>query len=406
MVRISHRGREMGPAIFVNSWFVTAQSPTMPAPPIQPKQPNSVFDLTLDDWIGWTEYHGHPKFRAKQIVQWLYEKRVSSFDEMTNLSQDLRARLAEAFDFTLMPHVRVTGSQDTTQKFLFRLFDGRLIETVRIPANANFHGDRSGRITLCVSSQVGCAYDCKFCASGLAGFTRNLSVGEIVGQVMAVERESGEPIRNLVFMGMGEPLANLTNLTKALEILNADWGINIGARHMTVSTSGLAPQIEKLAKVPMQIRLAISLHGATDEVREKIMPVNKKYNLNRLFEAIQTWQDHKKQMITFEYILIEGVNDSLEQADILAKRARSLHAKVNLIPYNTVEGLPWKRPSEEQQEAFVAFLTKAGISATLRREKGHDIDAACGQLRLQEETAEGTIERAMPEVKRSISSAR
>jgi 23S rRNA (adenine2503-C2)-methyltransferase len=305
-----------------------------------------------------------------------------------------------------MPHVRVTGSQDTTQKFLFRLFDGRLIETVRIPANANFHGDRSGRITLCVSSQVGCAYDCKFCASGLAGFTRNLSVGEIVGQVMAVERESGEPIRNLVFMGMGEPLANLTNLTKALEILNADWGINIGARHMTVSTSGLAPQIEKLAKVPMQIRLAISLHGATDEVREKIMPVNRKYNLNRLFEAIQTWQDHKKQMITFEYILIEGINDSLEQADILAKRARSLHAKVNLIPYNTVEGLPWKRPGEEQQEAFVAFLTKAGISATLRREKGHDIDAACGQLRLQEETAGGMIERAMPEVKRSISSAR
>lgn len=378
----------------------------MASSPTLPKAPKSVFDLTLDDWIGWAEYHGHPKFRAKQIVQWLYEKRVSSFDEMTNLSQDLRANLAEAFEFTLLPHVRVTGSSDTTQKFLFRLHDGRLIETVRIPANANFHGDRSNRITLCVSSQVGCAYDCKFCASGLAGFTRNLSVAEIVGQVMSVEKESGEPIRNIVFMGMGEPLANLTNLTKALEILNADWGINIGARHMTVSTSGLAPQIEKLAKIPMQVRLAISLHGATDEVRNQIMPVNERYNLNRLFEAVQTWQDHKKQMITFEYILIEGINDSLEQADVLAKRAKSLHAKVNLIPYNTVEGLPWKRPDEEQQEAFVSFLTNAGISATLRREKGHDIEAACGQLRLQEETAEGTIEKSTPEKKRSISNSR
>ncbi len=367
------------------------------------KQPASVFDLTLDDWTGWMEYHGQPKFRAKQIVQWLYEKRVSSFDEMTNLSQDLRAKLAEAFEFTILPHVRLTGSNDTTRKFLFRLYDGRLIETVRIPANANFHGDRSGRITLCVSSQVGCAYDCKFCASGLAGFTRNLSVGEIVGQVLAVERETGESIRNIVFMGMGEPLANAANLTKAIEILNADWGINIGARHMTVSTSGLAPQIEKLAKVPMQIRLAISLHGATDEVREQIMPVNKKYDLNRLFEALMTWQDHKKQMITFEYILIEGVNDSIEQAEILAKRAKSIHAKVNLIPYNTVEGLPWKRPSVEQQQAFLGVLSKANITATLRTEKGHDIEAACGQLRLQEETAEGIVESPIPERKRSIS---
>lgn len=374
----------------------------MAATPTIPKAPNSVFDLTLEDWTGWTDYHGHPKFRAKQIVQWLYEKRAGSFGEMTNLSQALRTQLQEAFDFTPLPVVRVTGSDDTTRKFLFRLHDGRLIETVRIPANANFHGDRSGRITLCVSSQVGCAYDCKFCASGLAGFTRNLSVGEIVGQVLAVERETGQPIRNIVFMGMGEPLANLTNLTKALEILNADWGINIGARHMTVSTSGLAPQIEKLAKIPMQIRLAISLHGATDEVREKIMPVNRKYHLDRLFEAIHTWLDHKKQMITFEYILIEGVNDGLDQAEILAKRAKSLHTKVNLIPYNTVEGLPWKRPGVEQQQAFLAVLSKAGITATLRTEKGHDIEAACGQLRLQEETATGIIGKAAPATKRSM----
>ena len=191
---------------------------------------------------------------------------------------------------------------------------GASLETVKIPANANFDGERSGRITLCVSSQVGCAYDCKFCASGLAGFTRNLSTGEIVGQVMTAEHETGDSIRNIVFMGMGEPLANLTNLTKALTILNANWGVNLGARQITVSTSGLAPQIEKLAKIPMQIRLAISLHGATDEVREQIMPVNKKYNINRLFDSLQVWLRHKKQMITFEYILIEGINDSLDQA--------------------------------------------------------------------------------------------
>lgn len=351
----------------------------------------SVFGLTLDDWIEWVTAHGQPKFRAKQIVEWLYQKRVSSFDQMTNLSRELRELLAANFTFGLLPVVRVTGSEDTTRKYLFRLHDGRLIETVRIPANVNFAGDRSPRITLCVSSQVGCAYDCKFCASGLAGFTRNLEAAEIVGQVMAVERETGEPVRNIVFMGMGEPLANLTRLTKALEILNAEWGMNIGARHMTVSTSGLAPQIEKLARVPMQIRLAISLHGATDEVREQIMPVNKKYPITRLFEALEVWREVKKQKITFEYILIEGVNDGLDQAEVLAKRARGLNAKVNLIPYNTVEGLPWKRPEVPQQEAFLRVLEKAGVMATLRREKGHDIDAACGQLRLQQETEEGII---------------
>lgn len=347
------------------------------------------FGMTLDDWIEWMNERGQPKFRAKQILEWLFSKRVTSFDEMTNLSRDLRNQLESDFVIGLLPSVRLTGSKDTTRKFLFRLHDGRLIETVKIPANANFDGERSGRLTLCVSSQVGCAYDCKFCASGLAGFTRNLSAGEIVGQVMSAEHETGETIRNIVFMGMGEPLANLTNLTKALTILNADWGMNLGARHMTVSTSGLAPQVEKLAKLPMQIRLAISLHGATDEVRNQIMPVNKKYNINRLFDSLQVWQRHKKQMITFEYILIEGVNDGLDQAAILAKRAKSLHAKVNLIPYNTVEGLPWKRPDIPAQDAFMNVLTKANISATIRREKGHDIDAACGQLRLQEETAEG-----------------
>ncbi len=351
----------------------------------------SAFGLTLDDWAEWVRARGQSPFRAKQIVEWIYARRAKSWDEMTNLPQALRAELAASFSLDRLAVVRVAGSRDTTRKFLFRLRDGRLVETVKIPANVHFDGGQSDRITLCVSSQVGCAYACAFCASGLAGFTRNLEVEEIVGQVLAAEEESGEPVRNLVFMGMGEPLANLSRLVKAISILNAPWGMGIGARHMTVSTSGLAPQIERLSELPVQIRLAISLHGASDEVRGKIMPVNAKYPIERLFQALEVWRERKKQKITLEYILIEDVNDSPEQAALLAKRAKSIDAKVNLIPYNTVEGLPWKRPAESRQEAFLQILQRAKVVATLRREKGHDIAAACGQLRLHQEVEEGVL---------------
>ena len=337
---------------------------------------------------------GQPAFRAGQILDWIYEKRISSFDEMTNLSKPLRDWLSENYQLLELAPVMVTGSKDTTQKYLFRLFDGRLIETVLIPASRALFGEKSDRRTLCVSSQVGCAFDCKFCASGLAGFTRNLTAGEIISQVLQVESESGERIQNIVFMGMGEPLANRANVCSAIQMINADDGINIGARKITVSTSGVAPQIEKLAELPLQIRLAISLHGASDEVRSKIMPVNDKFCLDRLFEALAYWRTKKKQKITFEYILIKDINDSLQQAELLVKRTRSINAKVNLIPYNTVEGLQWERPAESQQEAFLKVLTDAGIQATLRREKGHDIAAACGQLRLQKETAEGIVDAA------------
>ncbi len=362
-------------------------------PPTPPRLP-SVFGLTLDDWIEWVQARGQSAFRAKQIVDWIYAKRVRAWSEMSNLPQALREELERSFSLERLEVVRVAGSRDSTRKYLYRLGDGRLVETVRIPANVHFDGGQSDRITLCVSSQVGCAYACAFCASGLAGFTRNLEVEEIVGQVFAAEEEAGEPVRNLVFMGMGEPLANLTRLTQAITILNAPWGLNIGARHMTVSTSGLAPQIERLAELPVQIRLAISLHGASDEVRSQIMPINAKYPIERLFQALEVWRERKKQKITLEYILIEGVNDSPEQAALLAKRARSIDAKVNLIPYNTVEGLPWKRPSEARQESFLQTLQRARVVATLRREKGHDIAAACGQLRLQQEAAEGQLERS------------
>lgn len=335
---------------------------------------------------------GEPAFRARQITEWVYQKRAVAWEDMSNLGKDLRSRLAQSFAVTTLKLATVQGSRDTTQKLLFRLQDGRYVESVLIPASPGQDGMRSDRRTVCVSSQVGCAYACQFCASGLAGFTRNLRPDEIVGQILEAGRLCGERIDNLVFMGMGEPLANLTNLLRALTVIQAEWGLGIGARHITVSTSGLAPQIRKLADFPVPIRLALSLHGATDEVRSRIMPVNKKYPIAELFDALDYWRARRKQRITFEYILIDGVNDSIEQAEALVKRARPLQAKINLIPYNKVDGLTWERPPVPVQEQFRDILNAGGVAATIRTEKGHDIDAACGQLRLRQETEEGILE--------------
>jgi len=339
--------------------------------------------LQLAELEGKVRELGQPLYRARQIADWLYQKRVQSFDEMSDLPREFRNRLGQEFTFGKIDIVRVLGSRDTTRKFLFRLTDGSLIESVLIPASPALYGSRSDRRTICVSTQVGCAYGCKFCASGLDGFSRNLTPNEIVDQIIAVERESGEKIDNIVFMGMGEPLANFQNLMAAIRIINGPWGLGTGARHITLSTSGLAPQIQKLADEPLQIRLAISLHGATDEVRNQIMPINRRYNLETLLAACDYYAKRKKQRLTFEYILIANVNDSPDQARQLGRIARRLGAKVNLIPYNNVRGLPWSRPTPEQQEQFLSILRERDVPVTLRREKGHDIDAACGQLRLQ-----------------------
>ncbi len=333
---------------------------------------------------------GEPSYRAGQIMDWLYTKRVESFERMSDLPDQLRTRLAKHFAFDRLEVVHVLGSRDTTRKFLFRLADGNLLESVLIPASPALYGGKSDRRTICISTQVGCAYGCKFCASGLDGWTRNLDAGEIVQQLIEIEKKSGEKIDNVVFMGMGEPLANLKNLLRAIRIINAPWGLGIGARHITISTSGLAPQIRELANEPTQFRLALSLHGATDEVRSRIMPVNRKYPLKVLLEACDYYVA-KKGRLTFEYILIAGVNDTDEQARELSKIARRLSAKINLIPYNTVEGLEWSRPTRARQEKFQSVLRKHGVIATLRREKGHDIAAACGQLRLQTKLAEGKV---------------
>jgi len=358
-----------------------------------------------------------PAYRVTQLLEWLYVHRTANWDAMTNLPKPLREKLREKFSLHCLELVRKQGSHDTTQKFLWKLADGSLIESVLIPANPALYGEASDRHTLCISTQVGCAYGCKFCASGLDGWKRNLTPDEIVEQVLAVERQvtsdkrqvtrneeipspadraeaSGQrpithllsrAVDNVVVMGMGEPLANYEHLLKALKILNAPWGGGIGARKITISTSGLAPQIRRLAAEPLQFRLAISLHGATDEVRNRIMPVNRKHPLKELVAACEQYQIQKGRMLTFEYILIAGVNDSLEQAGPLAALAKKLFAKVNLIPYNKVEGLQWERPDEKVCEAFLRALDKQKVTATLRREKGHDIDAACGQLRLKTE---------------------
>jgi 23S rRNA (adenine2503-C2)-methyltransferase len=357
-----------------------------------------------------------PAYRVGQVLEWLYAHRAAGWEAMTNLPKALRERLASEFTLQTLELARKQGSSDTTQKFLWRLADHALIESVLIRANPALYGEASDRHTLCVSTQVGCAYGCKFCASGLDGFKRNLGVHEIVEQVLATERwaEQNSKLKsagalpliakpeeaaaetelakvktrfvdNLVIMGMGEPLANYENLLKALRILNAPWGGGIGARKITISTSGLAPQIRKLAEEPLQFRLAISLHGATDETRNKIMPVNRRYPLAELTSACEFYQKKKERMITLEYILIAGVNDGLDEVRPLAQLARRLDAKVNLIPYNTVEGLQWERPAESVCEGFLESLENHKVTATLRREKGHDIDAACGQLRLKTE---------------------
>jgi 23S rRNA (adenine2503-C2)-methyltransferase len=343
-------------------------------------------------------------YRADQILTGLHVQLAVGWDGLTNLPRSLREQLSESYTFDPLELVMRQGAADSTQKFLWRLRDHALVESVLIPANPALYGDASDRRTLCVSTQVGCAYGCRFCASGLAGLKRNLTSAEIVGQVLAAERVArderlspavepdgrrnlrGRIINNLVIMGMGEPFANYEQLLQALRVLNAPWGGRLGARKITVSTSGLVPQILQFAQEPEQFGLAVSLHGTTDVVREKIMPVNRKYPLRELIPACEAYVRKKGRRLTFEYILISGLNDRREDADRLGALARRLNAMVNLIPYNEVQGLPWQRPTDAAQDSFLRAVERQRAAVTLRREKGRDIDAACGQLRLRTES--------------------
>src|SRR5271170_349115 len=364
---------------------------------------------TLESLSASLAERGEKPFRARQVLDWVYKKRARSWEEMTNLPKGLRAWLDKTF--RLMPAALLLNKQsaDVTDKLLLEMEDRSLIETVIIRVPQEGVGLDHSRKTICISTQVGCAMGCVFCASGLEGLKRDMNAGEIVAQLLQVcyaedertprARSELASFDNIVVMGMGEPLANYDNLIRALTIVNAPWGLGFGARRITVSTSGLVPKIIRLAEEPLGFRLAISLHGATDEVRTKIMPVNKAFPLAKLIPAVKTFTERHGRMVTLEFILIDGVNDSLDQARRLRDIALDLHAHVNLIPYNTVEGLPWKRPSGVRQIAFAEVLDRAGVSVTLRREKGHDIAAACGQLRLKTER-----EREVPAAPATVSS--
>ena len=366
-----------------------------------PEKP-SLFGETLESLTERVVEAGFPSFRGKQVMEWLYKKRVDEWDAMSNLPKAFRTWLDGQYILYLTNSLLDKRSDDVTQKFLLELEDKSLIETVLIRAPQTGVGQESSRKTVCVSIQVGCAYGCKFCASGLAGFKRNLMAAEVVSQLMHIckmedahtkrAKEEIASFDNIVFMGMGEPLANYDTLVQTIKILNAEWGLNFGARRITVSTSGLAPRIMQLAQEGVAVRLAISLHGATNEVRSQIMPVNKKYPLEELIPAAKAFKEKHGRMLTLEFIMIEDINDSLDQAKELTKIARELHAHVNCIPYNKVEGLEWKRPSVRRQDAFVDVLRKGGVSVTIRREKWHDINAACGQLRLKTEKAMAVAE--------------
>lgn len=354
------------------------------------KLPDCLLEYSSEQLADLMAELGHKPYRATQLREWIWKRRAADFDAMSNLPPALRLQLAERFGRAALRPLEVieisesSSGAGATRKFLSRMAaDASLVESVIIPAAVGQGGAHSSRLTLCVSSQVGCAFGCKFCASGLHGLTRNLSAGEILGQIIAAEELCGERVDNLVFMGMGEPLANLDNVLPALERILDPLALGIGARHITISTSGNVPGLRRLAAWGKPLRLAVSLHGASDAVREQIMPVNRKWPLGELLPALDAWARSSKHMITLEYILISGVNDMLAEAEQLADIAQRLNAKVNLIPYNTVEGLPWQRPTEAHCRQFCRALIARRIPVTMRYEKGHDINAACGQLRLK-----------------------
>ena len=319
---------------------------------------------------------GEKEYRSQQIFDWLYRKRVTSVDQMSNLSMGLRDTLQQAGGLDLLELVHKSVAEDGTTKFLFRCFDGALIETVLMVFDYGH--------SVCVTTQVGCAMGCKFCASGLLKKDRNLSTAEIVNQVLFVQRELdkvNERVSHIVVMGIGEPMDNYDNVTRFIRIINDDLGLGIGARHITVSTCGVAPMIKKFAREMTQVNLAISLHAPNDTLRNEIMPVNYRFSLSKLFEALEYYQEHSSRRLTFEYILLDGVNDQKEHAYELVKLVRNMNGYVNLIPYNPVDEHGFKRTPRKQALIFHDILVRNGVMSTIRQEKGSDIDAACGQLR-------------------------
>lgn len=333
----------------------------------------NIKDYDLEDLKKeFTEMNEKP-FRAEQVFKWIYESKVTNFDEMTNLSLELREKLKENYTMCNFKILRKQESSDGTKKYLFDILDGNAIESVLMSYH---HG-----YTICVSSQVGCKMGCKFCASTGINFVRSLTSGEIVEQILAVERDNNIRISNVVFMGIGEPLDNYDNVVNAIRIINNPKGINIGARHISVSTSGLVPKIYKLAEENIQCTLSISLHATTNEKRSSMMPVNNRYPIEELLQACRDYIEKTNRRISFEYALAKDNNDNLDDAKELVKLLKGMLCHVNLIPINKIENGAYSKSSNENIMKFRDYLNAHGIVATIRRELGSDIDAACGQLR-------------------------
>ena len=339
----------------------------------------NALDLSYEEWVEvCTSRWGLPRYRAEQLCQWIYGKKVFNVHEMTNLSRELREKLV--YELMILPPIllREDVSKDGTRKFLFQLYDGEQIESVMIPQGSH--------TTACISSQVGCPLSCSFCATGRSGFSRDLAPGEITGQLLAIEKRLGNNIENIVYMGMGEPLLNMVSVFKSIENLHSPKMRNLGARHITISTSGIVPGILELADFHIPVRLSLSLHAPNDTLRSKIMPVNRKYPLGPLMDALKTYWQRTGERVTIEYVMLQKVNDEPDHAYETAALLSGMSVYVNLIPYNPIDsshpGDPvFARSSAGRVKEFSAILTKLGIENEIRRERGRDIDAACGQLR-------------------------
>ncbi|MFW5980014.1 MAG: 23S rRNA (adenine(2503)-C(2))-methyltransferase RlmN [Halanaerobiales bacterium] len=332
--------------------------------------------LTLKELSNWLKQNNIKSYRSQQIFNWIYQNRVENFSKMTNLTTNLRSRLGKLSYTTKLKLVNKNIAQDGTIKYLWQLDDKEKIESVYLP-----YAD--GRKSTCISTQVGCAMNCIFCATGQQGFTRNLKTGEIIDQVLAMERDldfNGK-ISNIVFMGMGEPMNNLEAVLKALNIFNNPDGLNIGMRKMTISTAGIIPGIKKIAKVNKQVGLAVSLNAPNEKLRNKIMPVNKKYPLQELLDTVNYYVEKTKRRVTFEYVIIDNVNDKIKHAKQLVNKIKNINCHVNLIPVNPVKNLNVKKPPISRVKKFKDILIKNGIKTTIRKERGSDIKAACGQLK-------------------------
>lgn len=335
---------------------------------------NDIKSFTLEELTEELNQMGEKAFRAKQVYQWLHEKLAASFDEMTNLSKELREKLKSNFNYVCLKPVCVKISKlDGTRKYLFQLEDGNVIESVLMKYK---HGN-----SVCISSQVGCRMGCRFCASTLDGLTRNLRPSEMLDQIYRIQRDLGERISNVVVMGSGEPMDNYDNLVRFIKILTDENGLHISQRNITVSTCGIVPGIRKLAEEDLQITLALSLHAPNDEVRKTLMPIANRYSLHEVMEACHDYFIKTGRRLTFEYSLVQGVNDNLDEARALVSLIKDQHSHINLIPVNPIKERDFMQSGRPAIEAFKRLLEKNGINVTVRREMGRDIDGACGQLR-------------------------